>query len=86
MSRNHTSGSVLFLEGEEFQMSSPREAITYLRRSVVEGVDAVLDVLLDPGPQMCECEIDWNCPLHQGQYTWLERQNDYWASMERDQF
>ena len=21
---------------------------------------------------MCECEQDWNCPLHQGGYTWIE--------------
>lgn len=34
---------------------------------------------------MCECEIDWNCPLHQGQYTAIERMNDEWASRERDQ-
>jgi hypothetical protein len=22
--------------------------------------------------EMCECEVDWNCGLHQGGYTWIE--------------
>lgn len=30
----------------------------------------------------CECELDWNCHLHAGQYTALERQNDEWASIQ----
>lgn len=24
----------------------------------------------------CECEIDWRCPLHAGQPTWLETRFD----------
>jgi hypothetical protein len=32
----------------------------------------------------CECEIDWNCGLHQGGYTHLERQMDEWARREDD--
>lgn len=87
MSRNHTAGAILFLEGEEFQMSSAREAVTYLKRAQTEGVEAVLDVLLDPGPQMCECEIDWVCGLCREAgvtFTYLERRNDYYASLDRD--
>lgn len=32
----------------------------------------------------CECEIDWNCPLHQGGPTAIERQNDAWASEQTE--
>lgn len=32
----------------------------------------------------CECELDWNCHLHRGGYTALERQNDAWASRDSD--
>lgn len=38
----------------------------------------------EPEPIMCECELDWNCSLHQGQYTALERQNDAWACQQTE--
>lgn len=34
--------------------------------------------------QMCECELDWNCPLHQGGPTAIERMNDAWASEQTE--
>lgn len=38
-------------------------------------------------PDMCECEIDWNCHLHSGRaYTAIERLNDEWAKSERDPY
>ncbi len=27
----------------------------------------------------CECELDWRCHLHKGQFTPLELMNDEWA-------
>lgn len=38
----------------------------------------------EPPFQMCECELDWNCPLHQGMYTAIERINDERASRQTD--
>jgi hypothetical protein len=37
-----------------------------------------------PESQGCECEIDWRCPLHQGQFTPEELMLDWWAS-EQDE-
>lgn len=35
--------------------------------------------------EMCECELDWNCPLHSNRmFTAIERINDEWASRETD--
>jgi hypothetical protein len=36
----------------------------------------------EPEFQLCECELDWRCPLHRGQPTPLELQNDAWASVQ----
>lgn len=33
---------------------------------------------------VCECELDWNCPLHQGGPTAIERINDAWASEQTE--
>ena len=32
------------------------------------------------GDYGCECELDWRCPLHKGQYTPIELIMDAWAS------
>lgn len=34
------------------------------------------------GPEVCECEWDWRCGLHAGQYTPQELSNDEWAKRE----
>lgn len=36
----------------------------------------------DFDPDVCECELDWRCGLHRGQYTPLELMNDEWAKSE----
>lgn len=82
MSRNHTAGPVLHLEGETFTFDTAREAVAYLRRSIKEGADRILDELTDPGPLMCECELDWVCGLCRSNgviYTPEERMLDAWA-------
>lgn len=32
----------------------------------------------------CECEIDWRCPHHAGQPTWLETRYDDLAAAEAE--
>jgi hypothetical protein len=40
-----------------------------------------------PEPEGCECELDWLCPLHQGQaFLPIERINDAWASQDSEPF
>ena len=59
---------------------SPSTGITY-----VIDLDGRATMYDDRGtyePQGCECELDWNCPLHRGAYTAIERRNDEWASRE----
>lgn len=35
----------------------------------------------------CECELDWNCPLHADRtFTAIERINDYRASLDEEVF
>lgn len=34
--------------------------------------------------EMCECELDWRCPLHAGQFTPLELTNHEWASVQTE--
>lgn len=83
MSRNYTAGSTLHLGEETFELPTAREAVMYLKRAVRDGAEAVADMLYEAerGPLMCECELDWNCPLHQDQmYTAQERINDRYAS------
>ena len=38
----------------------------------------------DEYDMVCECELDWRCGLHAGQYTPLELMNDDWAKQEND--
>lgn len=33
-------------------------------------------------PEYCECELDFRCGLHEGQYTPLEMMNHDWASQQ----
>ena len=42
----------------------------------------------DAEPLGCECEVDWNCPLHGGtsRPTHLERSLDAWASADPDPY
>lgn len=45
---------------------------------------ATLDTDEGQGDHGCECEIDWNCSLHAGSFTALERRNDHFASIQTE--
>ena len=42
------------------------------------------DMWHDEQPIGCECELDWNCGLHQGSFTAIERDNNRKASEQSD--
>lgn len=37
-----------------------------------------------PEFEMCECELDWRCPMHAGQPTPIELMNHYDAQEQAD--
>lgn len=60
-----------------------RDTVFTSKTGRVYEIDAngrALPLTFDDSPTGCECEIDWNCPLHRGGYTALELRNDEWAS------
>jgi hypothetical protein len=87
------SGRPAFQVGVGFEIQSVPTALGY-KGSVIpmwkieEAVrerEAVLDAAADVAPDYgCECELDWNCGLHQGGPTAIERQMDEWASRDVD--
>lgn len=85
MSKPYTAGSTLHLMGEAFNFDTAREAIGHLKHAVREGERVIYDMLTDPGPIMCECELDWVCgPCRAAGviFTPIERMNDEWASRQ----
>lgn len=61
--------------------TSPSSGIRYW----VDGAGKATPVEEEMPFIMCECEQDWNCPLHSNRaYTAIERINDERASLQTD--
>lgn len=61
--------------------TSPSSGIRYW----VDGAGKATPVEEEVPFMMCECELDWNCPLHSNRaYTAIELINDEWASHQSD--
>lgn len=82
----------LAFEGSEVTVESVSNVDSVLARRLAKAVAAgemapsfAYDSLVwaeEDYPGGCECELDFNCYLHQGQYTALERKMDEWAKQD----
>lgn len=57
----------------------PQDAVAFAHAILSE-----VEIEEQAASQGCECELDWNCPLHQGGPTPIERINDAWASEQTE--
>ena len=72
--RNTVGGFTIIENNIPFEYATIAEAIDVLRSAKVQGVSVAEYYHGDDEQYGCECEQDWNCPMHGGTNspTWLE--------------